>query len=144
MDGQMMNWHTLLARVLDKLVESAKGNDCIEFWDTILSNFGEGGSGGIRYITGWASVFGVFDRKGKWIANMPDSNLWPEIDMALMPVGVCAVPVTVDDNGTEYKTQMSAGHFSFTTEKEGKAICPSIDWVIELEDDFNKRNHIKK
>ena len=46
----------------------------------------------------------------------------------------------VDDNGTEYNTTMSAGHFSFTTnEEDRKVIRPSIDWSIELDKDFDIR-----
>lgn len=31
--GQMKDWHNYLVKVLDKLVESAEGKDCLEFWD---------------------------------------------------------------------------------------------------------------
>lgn len=79
----MEKWHGLLAKVLDKLVESAEGKNCIEFWDRIISNL-PGASGSGPHINGWASVFCCFDSKGKWIgkdAVFWDKNRdWPFVD----------------------------------------------------------------
>ncbi len=79
----MYQWHELLARVLDKLVESAQGEDCLEFWDTVISNV-RAGSGSFDHLNGWASVFCVFNSEGKWIAKDKfrgtDEYGWPFIE----------------------------------------------------------------
>lgn len=68
-DGRINEWYDLLVIIMDKLVESAQGKDCLEFWDKIMSNI-PGGSGEGPFITGWCAVFSVFKDDGKWIADM--------------------------------------------------------------------------
>lgn len=64
----MSKWHKLLSKVMDKLVQSAQGSPCMEFWDTIISHIARG-SGGNDHISGWASVFCVYNTEGKWIGK---------------------------------------------------------------------------
>jgi len=108
-NGKMIKWQALLCEVLDKLVDSAQGKDCLAFWDRVITNVG-GDSGEGPHITGWASVFCAFDSEGEWIAkksmafSSPKNDSWPYVDKSCIPVGVCSVPVKVDDNGKIYKT----------------------------------------
>lgn len=83
-DNLMTDWHGLLVKVLDKLVESAKGEDCTEFWDLIMSNIEGGGSGPGPFISGWAGVFCIFNGKGEWVGNKESGewNDWPIIEEA--------------------------------------------------------------
>lgn len=65
---QMRDWHRYLVPVLDKFVESAQGENTTEFWHNILTNSKLARWKQKGRITGWASVFTVFDVKGNWIA----------------------------------------------------------------------------
>lgn len=60
---------------------------------------------------------------------------WPWIDMNNLPVGAVSVPVTVDDNGTEYKTQMVAGQMAYNVVGDRlDTIQPRSDWCIALDE----------
>ena len=147
-DAVMKKWYDLLAPVLDQFVQSAAGRPNLNFWDTICSH--HGGGSGPRYISGWATVFACFTAEGKWQGDVPDEEprrsrfqrnsikpapKWPLIDTSDIPAGSISVPVLVDDNGTQYDTQMLAGQFAYeavatTSEKRIDTIRPRTDWCI--------------
>ena len=134
-DSLMSKWHALLAPVLDEFVKSAAGNPDIEFWDRVCSH--HGGGSGPSYLSGWVTVFAVFDSKGGWKGSldvrgfgMPKNPKWPVIETQNLPVGVVSVPVLVDDNGVQYDTKMLAGHFSYEESNKGTCVMPRIDWCI--------------
>lgn len=128
--GHMAAWHALLAPVLDQFVLAAEGKPDIRFWDRICSR--HGGGSGPSYLSGWVTVFACFTHKGKWQGDAGRSGgPWPMIDFDKLPVGVVAVPVLVDDNGTQYDTQMLAGQFAYEAcGEEGVALRPRTDWCI--------------
>jgi len=63
---------------------------------------------------------------------------WPIIDTDDIPLASLAVPVLVNDNGVEYKTQMLAGQFAFDVVGDGKAVQPRSDWCIAFPNQGNK------
>merc|ERR1712217_122330 len=141
--GHMQAWHQLLAPVLDEFVLSAQGRPNIDFWDRVCSH--HGGGSGPCYLSGWVTVFAAFTEKGVWQgsnhnakqwgnAQTPEKKPWPCIDMNYLPVGVVVVPVLVDDNGTQYDTQMFAGQFAFEATNDDKtSLQPRTDWCIAYE-----------
>jgi len=138
-DKRMQEWYNMLAPVVDELVQSAKGRpDIRSFWDRICSHVG--GGSGPTYLSGWITVFAVFTEKGEWqgsVRSVQDGGItvhsdWPIIDTSDLPIGALSVPVLVDDNGTEYNTQMLAGQFGFNVVSEGVGIQPRSDWCIAI------------
>jgi len=127
-DGLMSAWHKLLVPVLDNFVSSAMGNANVEFWDVVCSH--HGGGSGPRYLSGWVTVFAVFNKDGVWQGSVRNGYQWPMIDTNRMPVGTFAVPVLVDDNGVQYDTQMVAGQFASEICCEGHGLRPRSDWCI--------------
>lgn len=128
--GRLTSWHSLLAPVLDEFVRSAEGEAQVSFWDRVCSY--EGAGSGPTYLSGWITVFAVFTDKGEWQGDRAEGSEWPSIDTQDLPVGVTSVPVLVDDNGKEYKTQMFAGQFAFDGTRNGTGIQPRSDWCIVL------------
>jgi len=131
-------WREMLAPVFDQFVQSADGQPNLEFWDRICSHVG--GGSGPSYLSGWITVFAVFTAKGEWQGDTKavstrggkTENKWPIIDTQDLPVGSVSVPVLVDDNGTEYNTQMLAGQFGYNCVRDGKGLQPRSDWCIAV------------
>ena len=132
----MQKWHTLLAQVLDKLVESASGSPDLNFWETVIKH--EPSGSGPGYFTGWMSTFNVFTSKGKWQGDCytihdypPETTTFPVIDPDCLSRGLCQVPVNVEDaeTGEWVECQMFAG--SFRTEiQNSNTFVPTNDWFI--------------
>ncbi|KAG2392243.1 hypothetical protein C9374_012495 [Naegleria lovaniensis] len=126
-DGCIMGWSQKLFPVLDKLVETSKGNIDCDWWNRIVNR--HGGGSGPRYISGWITVFNVFSENGKWLGN-EESDEWYVIDDNDVARGYVNVPVTINDNGTEHKTELFAGHFCCQKGKDNKTIQPRVDWAL--------------
>ena len=137
-DGVMKKWLELLTIVLDEFVETKCGVDNMEFWDRICHY--SGGGSGPTYLSGWITTFAVFDKDGKWQGGRRGSQHfgeitksdWPIIDTQDVPSGATAVPVLIDDNGTEYEGHMVAGHFAY--DGNDTTVQPRADWYIAVGD----------
>lgn len=128
-DQLMSKWHGLLAPVLNEFVNSADGCADTQFWDCICHR--RGGGSGPSHLSGWVTVFAVFTAKGLWQGQVPECDTWPCIDTANMPVGAVAVPVIVDDNGTNYECTMIVGQVAHEVVGESESsLKPRTDWCI--------------
>ena len=135
-DGLMKKWLELLTVVLDEFVETKCGVDNMEFWDQIC-HYESRGSGS-TYLSGWITTFAVFDEDGKWQGDRREVQRfreiikidWPVIDTQDVPSGATAVPVLIDDNGTEYEGHMIAGHFAY--DGNDTTVQPRVDWCISV------------
>ncbi len=140
-EGYMGKLCEFLFPVLDQFVETIKGNPNKEWWNRVVNL--SGGGSGPSYLSGWITTFCVFNNEGKWQGET--SNLdrfgkmktltseWPIIDDQDVPRGYVTVPILVDDNGTEYKTEMFAGHMvSDILGEDGKTLQPRVDWALFL------------
>jgi len=137
----LKKWHALLMPIFDELVNASQGKHSVEFWSKVCSN--HGGGSGPSYVSGWVTAFCCFNEKGEWqgdrttIESVFDgkktASAYPFIDDNDIPPGIVSVPVTVDDNGTEYKTKMFAG--SMVQEQvDSMTLAPRLDWCIALID----------
>ncbi|KDO17886.1 hypothetical protein SPRG_16663 [Saprolegnia parasitica CBS 223.65] len=150
---RMQQWTAMLAPILDQFVAAAKGQADVAFWDRICSR--KGGGSGPSYLNGWISVFCVFNDEGQWqgdkmtrnvLQQRPDANPddwfdvvetevtydYPLVDMQDIPPGYLTVDVTIDDNGTEYKALMFAGHMAYSVGDDKASIAPSLSWALAL------------
>ncbi|KAL0479876.1 hypothetical protein AKO1_007360 [Acrasis kona] len=132
LNGELKKWSNLLLPVLDKLVEARKGNPDKEWWNKIANR--KGGGSGPSYLSGWITTFCVFDNDGSWRGDNKEirgaSSEWPIIDMSEVQRGFVTVPITVDDNGKEYKTEMYAGHMASKVLDDEVSIAPSLGWAL--------------
>ena len=137
----MQQWHTLLAKVLDKLVESASGNPDLKFWETVIKR--KPNASGPGYFTGWMSTFNVFTKEGMWRGSNfgcedgygPNTwkwtSEWPAIGPDSLSLGLCQVPVHVQDCVTEEWTECKMFAGMFRTEiQNSNTLVPTNDWFI--------------
>jgi hypothetical protein len=136
---QLHEWHQMLAPVLAKFTESFISPD-LSWWNRICHYIG--GGSGPTYLSGWITVFCVFNDEGKWIGNEKkvvtwgkvSKSQWPMIDTNDIPSGTCVVDVTVDDNGTKYKCELRAGH-RFIEIMGDTSISPGVGWTLGIKKD---------
>lgn len=57
---------------------------------------------------------------------------WLRLDTNDIPTGIVEVDVTIDDNGTEYKSIMFAGHMGAEIKEDGCTLQPTLGWTISL------------
>lgn len=134
----MFRWHSLLARVLDQFVNSARGSVDLSFWDAVCKS--DPPHSGVSYLRGWVTVFTVFTDKGVWQGDMEAATsqsgsalltAWPKINIDKLPVGAVSVPVLVDDNGCQYDMHMVAGQLAHEIcGPSGTGLKPRSDWCI--------------
>ncbi|KAM9988589.1 hypothetical protein ACTFIZ_003722 [Dictyostelium cf. discoideum] len=132
-EDHMNKWLTYLLPVLDNFIQSSKGNPDKEWWNKIVDYRSRSGGG---ILTGWLSVFCVFDNDG----NFQDSantalcldnseSIWPKVCETDIPYGYTSTPILLTDfNGTKYNSTIYSGHL--TQKIKGSKLSPSIDWFI--------------
>lgn len=64
---------------------------------------------------------------------------WAILNTNDIPKGSVQVDVTVDDNGTEHKCYLMAGHMSYGIPDE-TTVQPNLEWVLHLKVDKPPRN----
>lgn len=132
-DKLMTKWTTMLLPVLANFVQTAEGNIDLEWWLKICSHIG--GGSGPRYLSGWLTVFSVFDNDQKWCGDNVKTGKgicspWPIIDTNDLSCGFVECPVTIDDNGKEFKTIFEASVANVDVGSDGTAIQPLSAWRI--------------
>ncbi|KAF0711266.1 hypothetical protein As57867_005326, partial [Aphanomyces stellatus] len=132
----LTEWVDMLTVVLDQFVASAKGKVDVDFWQRICHHMG--GGSGPSYLSGWITVFCVFNDAGKWQGSFKSycgrPSEFPIVDTGDVPGGYLTVDVEINDNGVEYKTLMFAGHMAFEVKGNGHSIAPHLGWALALMD----------
>lgn len=138
-NGQLTKWHKLLMPVLKNMLESIKGNPDLIWWNQVCSHLT--GDSGPHYISGWITVFTIFDDENNWIGdrfrvkeNFSSEFItspWPIIESNDICSGSCEVPIKIDDNGqAEYKTMLVAGHMGYIV--NGTDLAPCLGWELHI------------
>ena len=86
-------------------------------------------------ISGWITAFCFWDQHGKMLYRMGNGSRDPsrllddvsyhQVEIEQIPSGCTSVPVTVDDNGTIYKTVMVAGSVGVRVTSSGEMLDES-------------------
>jgi len=131
-DKVLADWCAVLGPVIDQFVAVFEDKPVDQtFWNHIV-HYEEGGSGP-SFLSGWVMVFVPFTAEGKYILQPLDSinKNWQyaQVETEDIPASAVEVPVTIDDNGVEYKTIFYAGAILSQLEDED-VIKPSIDWAL--------------
>ncbi|CAL8083766.1 unnamed protein product [Orchesella dallaii] len=148
---KLERWYDLLFPVLGEFVKAKEGQVDLEFWKRIVHYAGGSGS---TQVSGWITVFAVFDKDGNWIESKPiDTSLmfffnetqkqerltwletfskWPRIDMPDIPSGIVEVDVKIDDNGVKNNAVLFAGHMATEIKEDGVTVQPVLSWAIAL------------
>jgi hypothetical protein len=119
--------------VLDWFVrsfEDPKDEKVVEFWTKIIADTSNGS--GYSHFRGWITAFCHWNQEGdRQVSKKQDTGLtWDgmsfhRLDLKKIPPGYASVPVHVDDNGSTWKSQMTAGSIGLTlTRSNGSVDVP--------------------
>ncbi|KAH5420631.1 hypothetical protein HBI46_092500 [Parastagonospora nodorum] len=137
------DWASLLRPIMRRFVASfdpEMSSEVKTFWSSIVHH--SAGSGQ-SYLSGWLTAFCFWDSEGvsMYYRNSPafsdpytpveknnicgprlqiDGVWYACVDTERIPTGFASVPVTVIDNGVEYKTKMVAGSLGIGVERSGE------------------------
>eukprot|EP01112_Ceratiomyxa_fruticulosa_P004267 TRINITY_DN1473_c0_g1_i11.p1 TRINITY_DN1473_c0_g1~~TRINITY_DN1473_c0_g1_i11.p1 ORF type:complete len:363 (+),score=87.42 TRINITY_DN1473_c0_g1_i11:894-1982(+) len=143
-------WASKLLPILDQFVLSSEGNPNVEWWNRITHKIGGGSSP--TYISGWITIFCMFNQDGKFKNNfVPEEKRptapafrdyfeWYTVPISAVARGYVTVPVTLDDNGVATQTRMVAGHIVADLLDDNTTVVPRLDWFIEVLD--GKMKHL--
>ncbi|CAL8070651.1 unnamed protein product [Orchesella dallaii] len=147
----LAKWYDMLEPVLKQFVEAKRGTADLDFWQRICHS--KGGGSGPSYLSGWITVFCVFDVEGNWQGNIPKPDMvdeetskrvkkaemwkpslrkWPIIEFGNVPTGIVEVDVKINDNGAEYNSIMFAGHVATEVKDDGCTLQPTLGWAMAL------------
>ena len=132
---ELSDWAIILGGeggVLDHFVDAFEGKIDKHWWNSIALCEGEGS--GSPDLTGWILAFCPWDDDGTFILQNPKENKgsYGEINSNDIPASTVEVPVTIDDNGTTYKTLFYAGNIHTKMEKSEPYLKLSSvqDWAL--------------
>ena len=115
----------------------------LSFWSRIAH---QNGGSGPHYLSGWITAFCFWNGDGKCLYKAPigsvdtikrsasyptspgcdlDGTFYHRVDTNDIPNGYVSLPVTVDDNGFEYKTRMVAGSVGIQLRSSGLPVDES-------------------
>lgn len=103
----------MLRPILRRMVScftDPSNTEILDFWNTIVHRHVLGS--GTDYLSGWLTAFCFWDEDGKAKRasySVLDGVAYPCVDVDEVPAGFASVPVSVNDNGHEYKATMVAG-----------------------------------
>ncbi|CAL8089660.1 unnamed protein product [Orchesella dallaii] len=157
----LAKWYDMLEPVMKQFVDAKRGKVDLDFWQRIC-HYQSGGSGP-SHLSGWITVFCVFDKDGNWQENRPEQDWgdhffgqpdeetrkrieeaklwrasltkWPRIESDDVPTGIVEVDVKIDDNGAEYNSVMFAGHVATEVKDDGCTLQPTLGWAMALKSD---------
>ncbi|KAM9985542.1 hypothetical protein ACTFIZ_009090 [Dictyostelium cf. discoideum] len=132
-DKQMTRWCKFLIPIMDKFIESANGNLDIKWWNQIANLHQKSGG---PFLTGWISSFCVFDDLGNFEIKSSKTEIdseWPIVNCTKISKGFVSAPIQlIDSDGTEYSSNIYAGHIASEIQDDS-IIIPLIDWLILTE-----------
>jgi hypothetical protein len=134
LDKRMSTWCGLLCPVLQQFVASAEGHADFEWWLQMCNQ--QGGGSGPRYLSGWITVFSVFDKYKRWRAE-PGSggDKWPKLDTNDLSTSLVSCPVRINDNGQELAMRFEASVGCFDIGVHGQMIKPQACWHLFHQDE---------
>jgi len=126
----LTSWSQVLGHVLDHFVDAFQGKIDTDWWNRIAHK--TGGGSGPDYLEGWILAFIPFTDQGDYVLNSLEniltSKAYGKMDTNDVPLSSVEVPVTIDDNGTLYKTLFYGG--LFVCKYKVDTIRPSLDWAL--------------
>lgn len=126
-------WIPHLLPVLDKFVNSYKGNVNHGFWQKMvkLRNTG-GGSGSHDFISGWLQIFFPYLRDGEFNSQLkPWSEMYFEgPDPENFPTTISSAPVDWEYYGNSFNLHFHAGITGFTQDPDDGTLTPLIGWYV--------------
>lgn len=131
----MTRWINLLRPVLTEFLKSFRGQVSVDWWDQVCI-YSKPRSGP-KLLSGWISVFCVFDEEGTWTDEASaffNPGPWPVINTNKIPSGVCRVPVLIEEQGQMMPCTFTAGHVGMYS-GDAVSLQPVSGWHLMLNRD---------
>lgn len=138
-DFTLIKWYEMLKTIVREFIAAKNNRPNIKFWNRMCHRIG--GGSGQGYLSGWLSVFSVYDENGNWVteANISDvckscghdseGEPWPFVDIAKIPAGIVNVEVEiVDASGVQNYCMMFSGHLGYDVLDDHITMQPQIGW----------------
>jgi len=123
-------WYDMLAPIVAQFIAAKTGKPDVEFWQKICNE--SGGGSGPTYLSGWVTVFCVFDKDGNRQGRDGGEERWNYVDMSDIPPGSVEIDVQIIDDGIKYFSTMFAGHVAQELKEDGCTLQPTTGWSICL------------
>jgi hypothetical protein len=131
-------WINPLVKIINKIIDTLKGNIDSEFWQSIYHV--NSMSGKPNSITGWISNFFPYVKNTKFWHIKPGLVKNPHIfgkkkllEDTDFPSGISKVPFLWRYYGLEYKMHFIAGFIGITENKNDNFLETKINWIIQDE-----------
>jgi hypothetical protein len=137
-------FHSLLEPIMRYFIRSfdePEHPDIIDFWGRIAH---ESSGSGSHYISGWLTAFCFWDAKGNLMYRQPEGPVelddddpnktgcildgvkYHRINSMKIPVGWVSCPLTVHDDGAEYRAALVAGSLAIRLTSSGEPLDPRL------------------
>ncbi|KAK5574417.1 hypothetical protein RB653_009692 [Dictyostelium firmibasis] len=139
----MDEWVSMLHPVIDEFISTASGNPNIKWWSLIAD---ERAISGGPMITGWITVFSIFNKKSICIFDNQEywSNgrekrkqnpyTWLRVGYHAVLNGYLSTPILLVEGSNRYKSTLFAGHMAIQIDENSPTtIKPSLDWCLVID-----------
>ncbi|KAN0008552.1 hypothetical protein ACTFIU_009276 [Dictyostelium citrinum] len=140
----MSEWVSMLHPIIDEFISTASGKPNTKWWSLIAD---ERSMSGGPIITGWITVFSIFNKKSvcifdnqeywtngreKRISN-PNST-WLRIGYHMALNGYLSSPILLVEGPNQYMSTLFGGHMAIKyDENSPTTISPSLDWCLVID-----------
>lgn len=129
-------WTDELEPILEKIIETKKGNFKKKFWMNMVKSHTEKKYGSPTTINGWITNFFPYTKEGK------KTDLKPISKINNLASELVKVPFILEDfvNKKSYKMEFWAGFIGLSQDKKDYTLKPEIGWAINNKEKFNPEN----
>lgn len=141
------DWIEITLPILDKFIDTFKGNKRENFWQRICTSRPRG-SGGEKFFGGWMFCFAPFDKDMNYILNKKEdiekNKVYAHVIDGTITSCSCSVKSKfVIGNGfveKEYKINLLGGLLSTGYNLEENYVKPSSGFIITVENEINEES----
>lgn len=129
---KLEDWVDKLIPIIQKIIDTKKGNIDTEFWNNMIHIVPENGIYEPGYIDGWFINFFLYTIYGDEVGN----RIYDESDDLSSEMLTVPFKLTVAENN--YDCEFVAGFVGISQVEKDKSIMPQIHWLVRLEDKEKK------
>ncbi|KAN0030152.1 hypothetical protein ACTA71_009913 [Dictyostelium dimigraforme] len=140
----MGEWVSMLHPIIDEFISTASGKPNIKWWSRIAD---ERAISGGPIITGWITVFSIFNKKSVCIFDNQEywsngrekriqnqNTTWLKIGYHMALNGYLSSPVLLVEGPNQYNSTLFGGHMAIKIDENSPTtISPSLDWCLVID-----------
>ncbi|KAN0033600.1 hypothetical protein ACTFIV_000061 [Dictyostelium citrinum] len=140
----MSEWVSMLHPIIDEFISTASGKPNTKWWSLIAD---ERSMSGGPIITGWITVFSIFNKKSVCIFDNQEywtngrekrmsnpNSTWLRIGYHMALNGYLSSPILLVEGPNQYMSTLFGGHMAIKyDENSPTTISPSLDWCLVID-----------